>query len=761
MAQRDLMGNGNPDSGPASRAHPRRGFVSLASRLALVIFALVAAVSLVIAVERARRERDHYVESKRSAGVMLTELFAGSIAPALDFADAEAVSASLGTLTRNREVLDAAVWSEKSGARFAAMLGASDAALPTSRPPLGVEIRDGYIDIVRPVTRPTGKLLGAVAVRVSLAAENAAFASTRRRIFWLAFGLSALVAGLLVAVVRRTIVTPLRALEKAAARLARGEVTLVIDGREDEVGNLGRTFNGMASVIAERERRISNMNARLQGLLDNMRQAILVFDVSGCLTDERSRLARQVFGEAAGKGASVVDLLYPADSASEVEREAFDAWLGALALAEASEFDELLSLAPREVTSTGEDGERVLEVEFRRAPSEGDVPHFMLLATDVTSQRRLERSAESRERSHQKQLTAVRQLLAGGGQVFVGFLTSARERLRRAECALGSPPELTPDGLEEAFRFVHTLRAESRSFDLERVESIAIELELSMSGARHAPLDAPVRRAALETLTRGLERLSIELDAAETVFVESSPIGRRALEQVTVSRQDVDELFRRLGRDPGEIGRLVARLAARPFGELIATLPEAVQRWSHKDGKLVDLVISGREGLVPPSLCEGLAGALTHLVRNAVAHGIEAPSERRASGKTERGRIELVCRDGPHGVVIGVSDDGAGFDLQALRRQAAERGHAVPEMTSDVLAVACLAGVSTRGVKDDLAGLGVGLGAVRSELERVGYSLRLISETAPGAHILLEPAPPSLSKNESEPFQRFSEARHE
>lgn len=750
------MGDANADSGPPSRGPARRWFVSLASRLALVIFALVAAVSLVIALELARRERGHYVESKRNAGVMLTELFAASLAPALDFSDVEAVQASLATLSQNREVLSAAVWTQPAeGAPLAVLTSAPEVALARAKPDLGVEAHDSHIDVVRPVQSPTGKELGTVAVRVSLARENTAFASARRRIFWLAFGLSALVAGLLVAVVRRTIVLPLRALERAARRLARGELTLVVDGRDDEVGNLGRTFNGMAHAIAEREVRISKMNARLQGLLDNMRQAIMVFEASGRLAEERSKLAQRLFGDA-GQTANIAEILYPADSASEVEREAFGAWLEELSLAAEDELEELLELAPREVTLMPDGQEQVLELEFRRAPNEGVVPRFMLLATDVTTERRLQKTAESQARSHQKQLTAVRRLLAGGGQLFVRFIAGARERLGRAELIVRDAEGLTAGVLEELFRFVHTLRAEARSFDLERVEALASDLELALSGARHTPLDSPVRSAALEAVQRGLAQLHAELDTAEERFVESSPIGRRVLEQVTVSREDVDALYDRLGREPDEIGRLVARLAARPFGELIAHLPDEVRRWSEKEGKRVELVTSGRERLVPASLCDSLGGVLAHLLRNAVAHGIEAPAVRVAKQKAASGRIELACEDGPDGVVIAVVDDGAGFDLAALRREAAHLGHALAEGAEDVLDVAALPGVSTRSLKDDLAGHGVGLGAVRDELSRVGYAARLAPATGHGTRILLEPARPR--KMESAPPRPLAEA---
>lgn len=748
------MGNTQADSGPASGGPERRRFVSVASRLALVIFALVAAVSLVIALELARRERGHYVESKRSAGEMLTELFAASIAAALDFEDLDAVKSSLDMLSQNKEVMDAVVWPAQGAEPFAGLADIGPAAMPRARPVTGMQISENHIDIVRSVSSPTGKLLGTVGVRVSLARENAAFASARRRIFWLAFGLSSLVAGLLVAVVRRTIVSPLDELEKAARRLARGELTLVMQGRDDEVGRLGRTFNGMANAIAEREEHISRMNERLQGVLDNMRQAIVVFDEDGCLAPERSRLARALFGDAAGPGTSIAELLYPPESASEVERDAFQAWLSEVAGAEEEDFDELLSLAPREVTlarATGE--EQSLELELRRAPSEGASSRFMLLATDVTSQRHLERTAESQARSHEKQLIAMRRLLAGGGQVFVRFLGSARDRLAKAERTLGDAGELTPAALEELFRFAHTLRAEARSFDLEPIEALASGLELELSGARHTPLDSPVRSATRLKLSAGLTRLALELSEAEELFAQSSPIGRRVLEQVTVSRKDVDELFRRLGHVPGDLGELAARLAARPFGELLAALPDAVERWSRKEGKVVELVISGRETLVPATLAEGLGGVLAHLLRNAVAHGVETPAERRAKGKAEEGRIELSCQATPKGVSISVTDDGAGFDGEALAREAIKRGHAA----GDSLEIAFIAGVSTRATGDDLAGYGVGLGAVREELVRVGYAVCLARGVPHGARVLLEPTRQGESGARSMPAHRQAE----
>ncbi len=710
--------------------------MSLASRLALWIFALVAGVSLVVAFQLTGREHDHYVASKERAGRMLTELFAASIAPALDFADQDALTASLGMLSQNPEVVDAAIWSAL-GDKPLAELHPNPKRSARGRDP-GVELGSDHIDIAVLAKTPTGKALGSAWVRVSLAQENAAFAAVRRRIFWLAFVLSALIAGLLVAMLRRTIISPLAALERAAQRLARGGVVELGELRRDEVGRLGHAFNHMARVIREREERIVAVNGRLQGLLDHMRQAIVVFDGEGHLATERSRFAHELFGDAFGSHTDICDLLYPVGRSPEVEREAFRTWLAEAGSIAPDGFDELSELAPREVKIRPENGEeRLFELEFRAVASEDRKPRVMLLATDVTSQRRLERTAEASEREHQKQLTAMRRLLAGGGQVFVRFLASARERLDSAVRELSERPFLSTEILENVFRFVHTLRAEARSFDLGTVERIALALELELAGARPAPEQSPVRASVRSKISSGCGELGRELATAEALFVESSPIGRRVLEQVTVSREDVAALVRRYGGQSDELGALVARLAARPFGELLSALPDSVERWAVKEGKRVELIVNGRETLVPAELSERLGAALSHLLRNAVAHGIEPPQYRREHGKREAGRIEVTCRQGAAGVVISVSDDGAGFDEDALREKSGTfelGGHNVVEL-------AFAAGVSTRERPDDMAGHGVGLGAVRAELGKAHYLVSIGSERGKGVTALIEPEP--------------------
>jgi len=258
------------------------------------------------------------------------------------------------------------------------------------------------------------------------------------------------------------------------------------------------------------------------------------------------------------------------------------------------------------------------------------------------------------------------------------------------------------------------------------VEDLTHTHDHEHAGARHSPAGSATISSARDRLHRGYGELGTLLDEAEALFVESSPIGRRVLEQVTVPRADVEELMRRFGARNDELGRLVSHLAARPFGELTSTLADDATRWATKDQKRVEVVMSGREVLVPARLAERLAGVLAHLLRNAIAHGIESPERRLELGKAEIGHIELSCREAEHGVLIRVSDDGTGFDTQAFGG-----------LNWDA---AFEPGVSTRKTADELGGFGVGLGAVRDELKEIGYLVKLQSESGRGASVLIGPA---------------------
>jgi two-component system, chemotaxis family, sensor kinase CheA len=708
---------------------------SLATRLAFGTVFLVLCVTGITVMELTHREWERLLESKRTAADMVANLFAGTMAPALDFGDAEAVKAGLDGLRSNTMIVYAAVFAAEGKNPLAEYHNGRGDGGPSD----GARA-EGEIQVQSSVHNPTGARLGSVVIRVSLAREVHAFRRTRARLIGFGALFATALASLLVVIMRRVLVAPLGRLEAAAIRLAAGDRVEVPADRDDELGSLSRAFNSMASAIDDRERRIAAQNRRLQALFDNMGQAIMVFGSDRLLTEERSRSAERWLD--ARPGNSILDILYPEDDSLDIERQAFDAWLDVALNAPADKFRELLELAPRELERRTHSETMFFQLSFRLAEQLGSARQLMLLATDVTEQRRLERSVVEKDREHERELSALRRLATGGGQLLGSFLDIARRRLATCrELFAPSPTPVPADGeaetdrglVESLFQDLHTIRAEARCFDLAQVESEVANVENELARLRNE--EYRVRETDRGSLLRGIEHVARRLDEAERAFIEASPLGPNALDQISVRRSRLTALAEATSGKHDRIARLVDEMTARPLVESLALLPEAVARWAERAGKKVQLALEPGKAEIPLGLSQILGAVLSHLLRNAVAHGIEPESERAARGKPAAGTIRVWAESGPAGTRIQVSDDGRGFDLAALG------GDAPAASAQRAFARALTPGVTTTSTAGELSGAGVGLPAVQNELRSVGYQIELVSTSASGTTLALAPLP--------------------
>jgi two-component system, chemotaxis family, sensor kinase CheA len=701
---------------------------------------LVLCVTGITVMELTQREWQRLLESKRTAADMVANLFAGTMAAALDFGDVDAVRTGLDGLRSNAMIVYAAVFSADNPGPLAEYHngrgdgGATDAARA-----------EGEIQVQSSVHSPTGTRLGSVVIRVSLAQEVQAFRRTRARLVEFGALFAAGLASLLVVIMRRVLVAPLGRLESAAVQLAGGERVVVPADRDDELGSLSRAFNVMAANIDDRERRIAAQNRRLQALFDNMGQAIVVFGSDRLLTDERSRSAERWLD--ARPGNSVLDIMYPEDDSLDIERQAFDAWLDVAFAAPADKFRELLELAPHELTRQVGGEPMHFELSFRLAEQLGSTRQLMLLATDVTEQRRLERSVLEKELAHERELSALRRLGAGGGQLLGGFLDVARRRLVVCRELLTPSAVRMSDGIaandsasdratiESLFQHMHTIRAEARCFDLAQLEAEVGSLESELGRIRK---DGYVlRQTDHGSIGRALEHVARRLEEAERSFVEHSPLGSSALDQISVRRSRLQAVAEAARARSDRMARLIEELTARPLVESFALLPEAVAGWAQRAGKKVQLALEPESTEISFALSRVLGGVLSHLLRNAVAHAIEPEAERLGRGKPAAGNVRVWAEPRPTGTIIRVDDDGRGFDLQGL----GVAGDATDDVAGQAFAAALASGVSTRSGVDDLSGAGVGLSAVQNELHGVGYRIELISTSAGGTKLEIAPVP--------------------
>ena len=175
------------------------------------------------------------------------------------------------------------------------------------------------------------------------------------------------------------------------------------------------------------------------------------------------------------------------------------------------------------------------------------------------------------------------------------------------------------------------------------------------------------------------------------------------------------------------------RVRMVPFNNVSERLYRVVRQTAKETGKRANLDISGVQTEIDRSVLERMSGPFEHLVRNAIAHGIEAPADRAAAGKSETGQIHLSARQEGNEFFLAFEDDGRGLDLPKIRARAVAAGLAREDEAltdSQVADFIFMPGFSTADSVSEVAGRGVGMDVVRAEVAALGG--RIDIESKPG-----------------------------
>jgi two-component system, chemotaxis family, sensor kinase CheA len=261
------------------------------------------------------------------------------------------------------------------------------------------------------------------------------------------------------------------------------------------------------------------------------------------------------------------------------------------------------------------------------------------------------------------------------------------------------------------------------------------------------PAAAPAAESAApaggsQTLRVPAAKIDHLLDVAGEIM-QYRRLFAHALGEARLS-QDFSDMLGAGERMLDELKDTAVGMRTLPLAAITGPLPRAIRDLARDVGKDVDFVITGAETELDRVILESLLEPLTHLLRNAVVHGIESPAERELAGKPARGRVELHGVPRGSQVEIMVSDDGKGVSADVI--EDARREGAL----TDVLT---RPGYSTAEQVTDLAGRGVGLDAVKAYVNSLGGSLEIRSEPGHGMDVLLL-LPLALALNEVLLFER-------
>ncbi|WP_157263542.1 response regulator [Azohydromonas aeria] len=302
---------------------------------------------------------------------------------------------------------------------------------------------------------------------------------------------------------------------------------------------------------------------------------------------------------------------------------------------------------------------------------------------------------------------ALDRLVAQAGEVGI-----ARARLTAQLQQLGGSLADLDDNLQR-------LRAQLREVELQAETQLDSRLEAARQSAQaFDPLEMD-RTTRLQELTR---MMAESLDDVATV--------QHGLRQ---GLRDGDDELVALGRLAAELQDELLRARLVAFDSLAERLQRVLRQAAQEAQRQVRLEIEGGAVEIDRGVLERMAPAFEHLLRNAVAHGIEPPAERFMAGKPAEGRVLLSLSQEGSQVSVSCSDDGRGLDLPRIHRRAIERGLLPLEAQPDAAVLQRLVfapGFSTAEQLSPLAGRGVGLDVVRAEVEALGGHIAL--ETTPG-----------------------------
>ncbi|MSP42079.1 MAG: hybrid sensor histidine kinase/response regulator [Alphaproteobacteria bacterium] len=294
-------------------------------------------------------------------------------------------------------------------------------------------------------------------------------------------------------------------------------------------------------------------------------------------------------------------------------------------------------------------------------------------------------------------------------------------------------PEAGAPPVSESVRDDAVAEAEDHSIEEEPIRSAGKEANQSPDQ------DAAVKNPGSSIANQSV-RVTVDLLEHLMTMVSELVLTRNQLMQIVRDQEDSEFKgpLQRLNLVTTELQEGVMETRMQPIGNAWQKLPRIVRDLSHELGKKIELKTLGADTELDRQVLEMIKDPLTHMIRNSADHGLEQPKKRLAAGKPELGTIKLnAYHEGGH-VIIQISDDGAGLNIERIKQKAISSGVAteaeLEEMTDQEIGNFIFkAGFSTAEKITSVSGRGVGMDVVRSNIEKIGGTADVRSTAGKGS----------------------------
>ncbi|MDD3852636.1 MAG: cache domain-containing protein [Syntrophomonadaceae bacterium] len=554
--------------------------------------------------------------------------------------------------------------------------------------------------------------------------------------FGAALAISLLMGILIILPVIRSLLKPVLQLNEAVSSFAEKDFTArsLVSSR-DEVGELSENFNRMADIIEEYnqnlERTVAQRTSSIRNLLNNAGQGFLSFGHEFYIDEEYSSECNRIFGrEIAGQ--RFTDLIFPDDE--EQKRFMENALLSIMQDDDELRREVYFSLLPQELLLNGCNVSLDYKLIVNRQNEEID--RIMIILTDITEQRQLELHMEG----ERKLLKMVVKVVAYNND-FQEYCSDYRNFCSKTIWELLDSSRPREEIIAEIYRRIHTFKGGFAQLEMINMAEKLHQCESQISASQDE--FSKMSGQQLKTFFASLNMLEW-MD--EDLAMLREILGEQFLEQdnlLVIDEAQLLEINQKVVStlSPWECKLLLPdlnRLMFKPMRELFKPYPETVARLAERLNKsILPVNIAGGEVPVDTEQYRDFCKTLIHVFRNAVDHGLESAEERIANGKEEYGTISCEILQDESGILIVISDDGRGIDVEHLKERAVQKGICDRETAAGLSAQEALQLVFVENltVNDEItsiSGRGIGLAAVKEELDKLGGSVELFSQAGMG-----------------------------
>lgn len=479
--------------------------------------------------------------------------------------------------------------------------------------------------------------------------------------------------------------------------------------------------------------------------LKNSPIGVLAFYADGRIDKDFSEVCKTFFGESFSSK-HISEVLYFEKS----EQEYFNEWLSIIPYNKMP-FSDLVGLLTLESTlpkkeNAGHKKQRFIDLRYQFCPvakqdGSNNIEKVVVFVLDTTREKKVSNELSIKE----SRLEFILNILRDRGR-YRKFLEVCYQSIREIQEICDHLLEGNKqENVATAFRLVHTIRGNAAAFGVRTLRDLGdtIEKFLILGRDGEVPIDEAFKAKLIKMIPDLKIGLETHIDETERIFNEIFDPEKSMERSFQVSNLYLNE-FEDIIQKIGEIkirSLLFRKLKEVTFVKIkkfLLQYTDIVQQLSmRQEKKISPLFINGGEVLVDEKLLEPFFASFVHLVLNCVDHGIETPSERLERGKAEEAIIRIRVQTGDDGLYLSIEDDGRGIDPEVLVEKALQKNmiskNHVPAMSiEDKYKLIFKEGFSTSRRMTSTSGRGIGMSAVKLEVEKLGGSIKISSKIGKG-----------------------------